>query len=97
MEDKKIFKDAKGVLIKEFKTALDRLKDVDNMLSLVDKHKVLIEKVITDYNYKGMYFKAAYLPAILALALEKQEKEFTHRVCVFDEEEEIEEGDSTWN
>ena len=45
--------------------------------------------------YKGEYFKVDYLPAILALALEKQEKEFNKNINILEwEGEGVKEEDS---
>jgi hypothetical protein len=39
-----------------------------------EKFRTIIDETIEEYNYNGKNFKTKYLPVILAMALEKQEK-----------------------
>lgn len=51
--------------------AINDIKDIRESVTSILAYRDIIDKVITDYNFKGRNFKVEYLPVILAMVVEE--------------------------
>lgn len=62
-------------LVKKFyykaSNAVNDINDIKESVTSIIAYKDIIDKVITDYNFKGRNFKVEYLPVILAMMVEE--------------------------